>query len=273
MSNATDGDAFAERFRAYCEQYLGISRSLGDAMTRAAGAGDPGRQARAFADGLAALQQQVAGSWMATPFGAPLAATTPFAAGPAFGAGPMFGAGNPFAAATNPWAAMAPAAGLAGFAPGAMAPPLGPTRELQEIWQRAARLADELQQAQTRLAGLWNEVVTTALQQLGARATSLLSGSASPDSLQALYDQWIDTAESVYAQAARAPAFAAAQADFGNASSRLRSAQRELIELGAREFDLPTRAELNTVHQQLRDLKRSLRELEEGLARHGAGAP
>jgi class III poly(R)-hydroxyalkanoic acid synthase PhaE subunit len=194
--------------------------------------------------------------WTATPFGAPLAAGNPFATGN------PFAAGNPFA----------PPGVVAGVPPGAIPPPLGPTREQQELWQRAVRLAEEMAQAQARLTAQWNQVIATALQQLGARAASLSPASPSPESLKALYDQWVDTAESVYAQAARAPAFAAAQAEFGNAHSRLRSAQRELIELAAREFDLPTRAELNTVHQQLRDLKRAMRELEERLARREPGA-
>jgi class III poly(R)-hydroxyalkanoic acid synthase PhaE subunit len=273
VSAGAAGDPFAERFRAYCEQYLGISRALGEAVRQASGAGDPGQQARAFSDGLAHLQQQVAGMWTSTPFGAPLAAGSPFAVGavPLATANP-FAAGGAFAAGANPWAAFAPPGAAAAASGGAM-PPLGAMREYQELWQRIAHLADELGQAQSRLTSQWNQIIATALQQLGARAAALSPGSPSPESLKTLYDQWVDTAESVYAQAARAPAFAAAQAEFGNAHSRLRTAQRELIELAAREFDLPTRAELNTVHQQLRDLKRAMRELEERLAQRGSAAP
>lgn len=274
MNAGAPGDPFAEHFRAYCEQYLGISRALGEAVSRASGAGDPGQQARAFSDGLATLQQQVAGMWTATPFGAPLAAGAPFAAGaPPLAAANPFATGSPFAAGANPWAAFAPAGAMAGAAPGYAAPPLGPTREQQELWQRVARLAEELAQAQSRLTSQWNQIIATALQQLATRAAALVPGGSSPEALRALYDRWVDTAESVYAQAARTPAFAAAQAEFGNAHSRLRSAQRELIELAAREFDLPTRAELDSVHHQLRDLKRALRELEARLAQRGPGAP
>ena len=64
--------------------------------------------------------------------------------------------------------------------------------------------------------------------------------------------------ESVYAQAARSAAFVQAQAELTNATSQLRSAQRELLEEWAKQFDLPTRAELNSIHQQLRDLKAAL---------------
>ena len=55
--------------------------------------------------------------------------------------------------------------------------------------------------------------------------------------------------------------------------SRVRGVQREYLELAAREFDLPTRSELNTVLQQLRELKRAVRGIEERLAGPGPREP
>jgi hypothetical protein len=283
-------DPLLERFRAYCDQYLGVSRALGDAMNRTGG-GDPTQQIRAFLEALTGLQQQVAGMWTATPLAAPLAAAPfaatasgaanpfagfiPFAAAAPFvmpwlAAGPL--SGGAFGAAGQPWAALLPGAAAAGFMPGS-APALGPTRELQEMWQRTAKLGEQLQQAQLRLLEQWNGIVTTALQRLGDRANALLEATPSPETLRSLYDQWIEAAEGAYAQAAHGPAFAAAQAELGNAHSQLRSAQREYLELAAREFDLPTRTEFNSVLQQLRDLKRALHELEERPAGRGPQAP
>jgi BMFP domain-containing protein YqiC len=46
-----------------------------------------------------------------------------------------------------------------------------------------------------------------------------------------------------------------------NAMSQLRIAQREMFEEWARQFDLPTRAELNTLHQQVRQLTSALQKL------------
>ena len=56
----------------------------------------------------------------------------------------------------------------------------------------------------------------------------------------------------------RGASFLKAQAELTNSLAQLRSAQRELFEEWARQFDLPTRAELNSIHQQLRDLKAAL---------------
>ncbi len=76
--------------------------------------------------------------------------------------------------------------------------------------------------------------------------------------MKEIYDLWVEAAEGVYAQAARGSAFVQAQAEVTNALSQLRSAQRELVEEWTKQFDLPTRAELNSVHQQLRELKAAL---------------
>jgi hypothetical protein len=141
-----------------------------------------------------------------------------------------------------------------------------------EAGQRIVQLAAELGKAQAQLSAQWNEIIATALRQLAERAPSLGLDGPSPESIRRLYDEWVDIAESAYSQAARTPAFAAAQAGLANAYSRLRSAQRELFELGARELDLPGRAELDSVHRELRELKRALRELEERLAPRAPGA-
>ncbi|MCC7463578.1 MAG: hypothetical protein IT480_14085 [Gammaproteobacteria bacterium] len=281
-------DPLLEPFRAYCDQYLGVARMLGEAVSRAAGGSDPAQPGRAFLEALGGLQRQLAELWAgatagalpATPFAAPGGAApyapfNPFAPGGPFAApflatAPLGGALG--AGVSSPWAAWAPGLSGLGLAP-AVAPALGPTRELQELWQRMTQLGEQAQQAQLRLLEHWNGVVTTSLQQLGERASALLAAAPTPESLRALYDQWVEIAELTYAKAAHGRDFAAAQAEFGNAQSRLRSVQREYLELAAREFDLPTRSELNTVLQQLRDLKRAVHGIEERLAGPGPQAP
>jgi BMFP domain-containing protein YqiC len=52
-----------------------------------------------------------------------------------------------------------------------------------------------------------------------------------------------------------------AQAELSNAMSEWRVAQREAYEHWARQFDLPTRAELNSLHQQVKQLTDALRKL------------
>jgi class III poly(R)-hydroxyalkanoic acid synthase PhaE subunit len=138
------------------------------------------------------------------------------------------------------------------------APALGPGREQQESLQRLAQLGMRCAQAQMQVGAQWNDIIGKALRELGERLAPRLKSGAAPASMKEVYELWVDSAENVYAQAARAGAFVQAQAELTNATSLLRSAQRELLEEWARQFDLPTRSELNSIHQQLRDLKAAL---------------
>jgi class III poly(R)-hydroxyalkanoic acid synthase PhaE subunit len=259
-ASQTLGADIARKFMAQFEQYLGVTRALWELIGRAAAVSDAEQRTRVFNEGLSSLQHQFAGQWAATPFGAPLgAAAAPFGFGamPGFGgAGPSGAFGQwPFAAAGG-----APTAGWPGALqmPGLDWPALGPAREQQERWQRLAQTAGRCAQAQLKLAGLWNEIIANALRELGGNLAPRLQSGATPQSMKEVYDLWVDAAESVYARAAHGAAFIAAQAELGNAVSQLRITQRELIEDWARQFDLPTRAELNGLHQQIRELKAAL---------------
>jgi class III poly(R)-hydroxyalkanoic acid synthase PhaE subunit len=258
-------EALARQFMQQCEQYLGVSRSLWDLVTHAAAVADPEQRARFFTDGVGALQQQFAQLWAAGSLATPAAAG--FAGWP--GAA-MFGAGSPAMGAVPGFGGipgMGGIPGLSGF-PGMSAfpgmggafstPALGPAREQQESLQRFAQLGMRCAHAQMQVSAQWNDIIGKALRELAERLAPRLKSGATPASMKEVYDLWVDSAESVYAQAARAGAFVQAQAELTNATSLLRSAQRELLEEWARKFDLPTRSELNSIHQQLRDLKAAL---------------
>lgn len=248
-------EALARQFMQQCEQYLGVSRSLWDLVTHAAAVADPEQRARFFADGVGALQQQFAQLWTAGSLGSPAAAGF---AGLGWPGMAQFGAGS---AGMGGFPGLGGLAGMGGF-PGMggafSMPALGPAREQQESWQRLAQLAMRCTQAQMQVSALWNDIIGKALRELAERLAPRLKSGAMPASMKEIYDLWVDSAEAVYAQAARASTFVQAQAELTNATSQLRSAQRELLEEWARQFDLPTRSELNSIHQQLRDLKAAL---------------
>jgi class III poly(R)-hydroxyalkanoic acid synthase PhaE subunit len=228
---------------------------------------DAAQRSRVFNDGLQSLQQQFAGMWGATAFGAPLSgAAMPFAGGgmggfgmpgmmpgmmpgavPGFGQ--MFGGANPFAFAMS---------GAGAPAPWAAMPALGPAREQQEAWQKLSQITARVAQAQMALSSQWNEIIALALRELGSKITPQLSSGATPGSVKEVYELWVNSAESAYARIAHGAAFIQAQGELTNALSQLRIAQRELLEDFSRQFDLPTRAELNSIHQQLRELKAAL---------------
>jgi class III poly(R)-hydroxyalkanoic acid synthase PhaE subunit len=256
--NTTQASAdVAHRLMGQFEQYLGVTRSLWELLGKAASAA-PEQRAQSFSEGLMTLQNQFS-ALFAPVMGASGAAANPWQGfGAAFGNLPGAPVQWPFsmAGAMPGWPASQPAAPWMSW-PAA----LGPGREQQETWQRIATLGTRYTQAQASLATQWNQIITTALRDLGTKLTPRLQSGSAPGSMKEIYDLWVETAESAYSQAAHGAAFMSAQAELSNAMSQLRIAQRELIEEWARQFDLPTRAELNTLHQQMRQLTSALQKL------------
>jgi polyhydroxyalkanoate synthase subunit PhaE len=85
-----------------------------------------------------------------------------------------------------------------------------------------------------------------------------------------LYDAWIDCAEGTYAQAAHSERFARLLAELCNISSALKVERGKLTEQIARHMDLPSRAEVDTLHRQVRDLKLAMRAAAANSAPSGA---
>lgn len=226
----------AKRYFGFYDQYLGATRSLWEVLTRAMVNPDPTARARAFADGLQALQQPFTQLWSqsASMFGLP--------------GMPAPGGADMFSALSKAW----------GGGGGEM-PALGLTRERQESLQRIQVLTQQYVQQQSQLMQLWGGIIGDALKLLGERIGQKLAAGDVLQSSKALYDLWIESAEEVYAKAAHSPAYAKAQADLGNTLAKLRTEQRIAIESVSKQYDLPTREELNTVHRRLRDLKAELR--------------
>jgi hypothetical protein len=137
-------------------------------------------------------------------------------------------------------------------------PALGAAREHQ---QRAERLADawrRMEEAQTRLQRLWSDALQEAAQAFAGELAAKQPASFDAAGLRELYDRWIETAEAAYARTAHGETFCRALADFVNASSAWRKEQQASIEHWAKQFDLPTRSELNSLAQRLKALETAL---------------
>ena len=81
-----------------------------------------------------------------------------------------------------------------------------------------------------------------------------------------LLDRWTATVNERLLRAQRSDAFLEAQRRLLDAMLTSRAAERELVEIGAKAADLPTRAELDDVHKTLHAVKRELRALKRQLA-------
>jgi hypothetical protein len=134
-------------------------------------------------------------------------------------------------------------------------PALGPTREHQQRWQRAAEAWRRMNEAQQRLQRLWADTLREAAASFAARPTRPAGADAGPDAVRKLYDAWIDCAEEAYARTAHSEVFCSALAELVNASSDWRKELQANSEHWAKQLDLPTRSEINSLNARLKALE------------------
>jgi class III poly(R)-hydroxyalkanoic acid synthase PhaE subunit len=158
-----------------------------------------------------------------------------------------------------PWKDFVDGMGMGGFNPEQMfpgIPALGLSREYQET---AARLLDLTKQFQQRYAEFAQQnatIMQDAFHVLKKRFDAAPPAQKSPADL---YDAWIDCAEGTYHQAAHSERFARLLAELCNISSAFKVERGKLSEQIARHLDLPSRAEVDTLHRQVRALNETMR--------------
>jgi class III poly(R)-hydroxyalkanoic acid synthase PhaE subunit len=260
-TGAMPGAEMGKNLAGQFENYLGVTRSLWELLGTSASVSDPMQRQRVFNEGLAAMQSQ-----FAAMFTSPAGMMPPMAGNPWQAAAAGFGMppGMPFGMTPGMSPGMAnPFAGMGNFNPAEWLqwPALGPAREQQESVQKLAALVARCAQAQGKLATLWNDIIAAGLKELGGKLAPKLQSGGMPGSMKELYDNWVESAESAYKSAAHGAAFMQAQAELSNAMSALRVAQREMLEGWGKQFDLPTRAEINSLHQQMKQLNEAVRKL------------
>jgi hypothetical protein len=135
---------------------------------------------------------------------------------------------------------------FASFLPG-----LGSSREYQEICRRMLELTTQFQRRYAEFAQQSADIGKSALHAVQQRGASDDTLRASP---AAIYDAWIDSAEAAYAQAAHTEPFARLLADLCNILSAFKVERGKLLESLARPLDWPSRAEIDSLHRQVRSL-------------------
>lgn len=166
-------------------------------------------------------------------------------------------------AGANPWAQLLEtlwsqfdvtrsAAGA--FTGASLGSPIGLMREHEQAWRDLAAAHADYKRIETELLAVIHRVQLDALALLEQRIRE--RGASEPlKSVRELYDLWIEAGEEVFAGYAHSSTYCRTQAAFANAGIELRLKQQAVLERALKTFDLPTRAELNSVHRQLRELR------------------
>ena len=139
-------------------------------------------------------------------------------------------------------------------------PPLGLAREQTEAWRELAAAHAECQQIESELRAVLLKVQFDALDLLSEQIRKRAPDDPI-DGFRALYDLWVECGEQVYGKLAHSEAYSRLQAQLGNATMKVRSRMQVVIEQGLKQFDLPTRSELNSLHRQMREQRMQVERL------------
>jgi class III poly(R)-hydroxyalkanoic acid synthase PhaE subunit len=140
-------------------------------------------------------------------------------------------------------------------------PPLGPLREHEQAWRELGLAAARYQEVHAELQARLTAAQMAALTLLEERTRERAKSEPPLREPRELYDLWVECGEETYAQMAHSEAYCQLQARFANAGIELRARQQIVVDRFAKQFGLPTRAELDSVHQQVRALREQVKEL------------
>jgi hypothetical protein len=145
--------------------------------------------------------------------------------------------------------------------------PIGYFREHLEHAQDLARALDEYRRIGGQMSNLIAHIHADALEKLAAKVQSLATSGDVVADTKRLYNLWIEAGEQAFVQQARGDAFGRLQGELVNAGMRVRLAQQTIAEQFLKSLDLPTRAELNSVHKRLKELRERVERMEAAQAR------
>jgi hypothetical protein len=143
------------------------------------------------------------------------------------------------------------------------APAFGYMREHQEHYQKMALAFVEFQQATKAYNALIMKSSQRSFEILELKLAERSEPGRQIDSMRALYDLWVDSAEEAYAEIALSDEFRKVYGDVVNSQMRVRSQMQQEVERIGVDLGMPTRTELNSVHKRMHDLRRELRESQE----------
>jgi class III poly(R)-hydroxyalkanoic acid synthase PhaE subunit len=140
--------------------------------------------------------------------------------------------------------------------------PVGFFRDHQAHWQRLARAFENQRRLAQQMSGVIAQVHGDALERLARRVAELEQQGERITTTRRLYDVWIECGERAFTTMAHQDSYSRLLGELTRANLEVRAAQQMMAEYLLKQLDLPTRAELNSVHRTLRTLRDRMETLE-----------
>jgi len=138
-------------------------------------------------------------------------------------------------------------------------PAFGSNRESQERKQALIKHIGSYMQAMQAYQALQMKSIQMAIERMQGKLEERNEPGRQLDSLKAVYDLWIDALEESFAEVALTKEYQGAYGQLVDAQMRVRANVQKQIELATGEIGMPTRSELEGVHQKLAETRRTLR--------------
>ena len=140
-------------------------------------------------------------------------------------------------------------------------PSFGFTREHEQRWKDLAGVYQTYQRHSDGYQSLMNEALQDAFKRFETKLGACSQPGDQLESMRALFDLWIDSAEEGYAEIASSPRFRDAYGALVNAQMHLRSSVQKQIEQAGDSMGVPSRTEVDAAHRKIAQLERELRRL------------
>ena len=141
------------------------------------------------------------------------------------------------------------------------APGLGYTREEQGAHQELMRCALEYQKALREYLAFYSQLGSKAIERLRSHTQKLIADGKTIDSARAIYNDWVDCCEAVYAEEVSTPAYAQLHGDLINAQMLFKHRLSVMVDENLGALNMPTRAEIRTLQDRLQETRRENKQL------------
>ena len=138
-------------------------------------------------------------------------------------------------------------------------PAFGLNREQQMQQQAMSAAVLASLQASARYQALVQRANTQGMERLQGKLAQHAEPGRQIDSLKALYDLWVDSAEEAYAEIALSDEFRETYGEMVNTQMHVRQLQQQQTEQMCQQLGVPTRSEVSSLGERLQALRREFR--------------
>ncbi|MDD5579021.1 MAG: class III poly(R)-hydroxyalkanoic acid synthase subunit PhaE [Methylobacter sp.] len=146
------------------------------------------------------------------------------------------------------------------------APGLGHMRERQWLYQELYRLGVNYQTAFQEYTQFQNGLGLKSIDRFQSTFSNLEKKGMHLDSMRSVYDLWVDCCEEVYAESAVTDEYVALRGSLINALMALKLHSRTMVDEVLEGLNMPTKRELNTLHQRAHEQWRENKKMRNELA-------